>query len=302
MSGFRFDFGKAAGDASNVTVESKGGDAAPAAPVEVIPGKQVVISAAACQRCSLYKVGDAESVRIGDAKFYKCRSLDPADLPSDSSNSSLRKVARACDVVPSVYEGGFKLWECALDLIAFLQSKQIVLKGSSVADIGCGHGLPGISALQQGAAHVAFQDLNEEVLLYATCTNILLNTDVKSETLCTQNDATNRVTFFAGDWSSPSLVDSMQAAHYDFIFTSDTLYSLASMSQLLELLLVLLKPETGVAYVAAKRYYFGVGGSTAAFLDLCKRRGGVACKMVHTVVDGQSNIREIFEVKTAPMH
>ena len=61
----------------------------------------------------------------------------------------------------------------------------------------------------------------------------------------------------------------------------------------------LLKPE-GVAYIAAKSYYFGVGGSTHRFAEL------VALKMPNRkltkgelIQDGQSNVREILVLSAA---
>ena len=67
--------------------------------------------------------------------------------------------------------GGFKLWECAVDLANYLcQQYQInsspvgasfcsscpPLSGSSVLELGCGHGLPGILLMLCGAS-VHFQ-------------------------------------------------------------------------------------------------------------------------------------------------
>lgn len=77
---------------------------------------------------------------------------------------------------------GFKLWECASDLVGFLKAESekkvdpLKLAGARVAELGCGHALPGIYCLQQGAAQVALQDLNVEVLAHCTAPNVLLNT------------------------------------------------------------------------------------------------------------------------------
>ena len=81
---------------------------------------------------------------------------------------------------PGVYEGGLKLWECAIDLTAFLSQlpeaeQSQCIRGGTVLEAGCGHALPGIYALQSGARCVHFQDYNSEALEAATVPNIILN-------------------------------------------------------------------------------------------------------------------------------
>jgi predicted nicotinamide N-methyase len=48
------------------------------------------------------------------------------------------------DLITGVYEGGFKLWECSIDLVQYLIDENVPLDGKSVLEVGCGHGLPGI--------------------------------------------------------------------------------------------------------------------------------------------------------------
>ena len=55
----------------------------------------------------------------------------------------------------------------------------------------------------------------------------------------------------------------------------------------------------GVALIAAKTYYFGVGGGTAAFVDLVNKEGGMRVATVATLDDGASNKREILELRLA---
>ena len=60
-----------------------------------------------------------------------------------------------------------------------------------------------------------------------------------------------------------------------------------------------LKPGTCVAYVAAKSYYFGVGGGTAAFRRLVEARGVLTVRMAAVLDDGTSVKREILELAFA---
>ena len=49
------------------------------------------------------------------------------------------------DIIPGVYEGGFTLWECSIDLLNYLNN--IDFTNQDVIDIGCGLGVLGIKAI-----------------------------------------------------------------------------------------------------------------------------------------------------------
>ena len=52
-----------------------------------------------------------------------------------------------------------------------------------------------------------------------------------------------------------------------------------------------------MALIAAKSYYFGVGGSVADFRSLVDADGRFECKGVRTFEDGASNRREVLSVR-----
>lgn len=63
------------------------------------------------------------------------------------------------DLIPAVYEGGAKIWECTDDLLFHL-AEHIPLnewQGKAILDLGCGSGLLGIYAFKNGSK-VTFQD------------------------------------------------------------------------------------------------------------------------------------------------
>ena len=107
---------------------------------------------------------------------------------------------------------------------------------------------------------------------------------------------------------------------YDFVLTAETIYSPDSQSKLLGLIKQaggqyrrldgawrqqqrprspfpqVLKPGTGVAYVAAKTYYFGVGGGTRQFEQLLDSDGALSHEKVFSADDGSSNLREVLKL------
>ena len=176
------------------------------------------------------------------------------------------------DLIPGVYEGGLKIWECAFDLVEYLAKSEIQFSGRHILELGCGAGLPAIFALMTGAKNVHFQDYNPEVIDYVTIPSVLLN--IKSMNDCSSLDVgfvNYGCKFYSGDWSN--LHQLIPSGHYDIILTSETLYCPTSQPKLLATLKYLLHPKEGVAFVAAKSYYFGVGGSIGAFVDLVKQDG-----------------------------
>ncbi|KAK7001305.1 hypothetical protein R3P38DRAFT_3048434 [Favolaschia claudopus] len=89
------------------------------------------------------------------------------------------------DLVPGVYEGGLKTWECSLDLVGYLaslpDSSETRLSGKRILEIGCGTGIPSVFLLSRlfceqsnVNCHVHLQDYNSSVLELITFPNIIL--------------------------------------------------------------------------------------------------------------------------------
>ncbi|KAH7668134.1 Nicotinamide N-methyltransferase-like, partial [Aphelenchoides avenae] len=115
------------------------------------------------------------------------------------------------DLVSGVYEGGLKLWECAVDLCNYIEENAgtLNLSGKRVLELGCGAGLPSILAVQHGATHATLQDYNECVLKCLTEDDVRIN-----------NLPPERFRFVAGKWE-----DFSAEASYDIILTSETIYN-----------------------------------------------------------------------------
>ena len=222
-----------------------------------------------------------------------------------SSSSSLA----SHDLVKGKYEGGLKLWECAIDLTEYLVRERVVeemvsksskTKPFQVLELGCGHGVPGIASLMVHKKDVTnttpilctLADYNEEVLKEVTIPNARLNG------VCDQ------CTFLAGDWDDLIAASSNKSAllleeEFDLILSSDTIYNVEDTKKLAKVIHHCLKrksDENAIALVAAKRYYFGVGGSTATFMKFCDD-AALTCDVVKEIMDGASNVREIIRVR-----
>ena len=134
------------------------------------------------------------------------------------------------DLVPGVYEGGLKVWECSMDLCRYFHSQNnnnnnnnnnIDFKGH-VLELGCGHALPSIWILkdaiskQKADCFVTFSDYNDFVVRDVTMQNVAINvsytyskTNTTTSTINQQpqqiaNWLKEHVAFGAGDWLTMS--------------------------------------------------------------------------------------------------
>lgn len=211
------------------------------------------------------------------------------------------------DLIPRLYEGGFKLWEGALDMCRLLRQEFEIgddlftspslagkLQGMKVLELGCGHGLPGILCLLAGAT-VHFQDYNPQVLHELTMPNVRANLARLPPGRSRPN-----ARYFSGDWASTGAMLNSKGlgGHYDVVLASECIYCTESQYHLLECIKQVLQPPMGVAYIAAKVYYFGVGGGTDSFMKLVNSDGIYESKTVKVIEETSSgNKREVIRLK-----
>jgi protein-histidine N-methyltransferase len=116
-------------------------------------------------------------------------------------------------------------------------------------------------------------------------------------------DANIILTFVSGSWSPAapflSLVPTAPELH-TLVLASETIYSESALNAFAAVLTGILK-ETRIAkgVVAAKRVYFGVGGSVDAFKVECARLGAVAADVENPGIDlGEDGVRRcLIEVQ-----
>ena len=194
------------------------------------------------------------------------------------------------DLIPDVYEGGMKLWECSRDLALYLAGAG-PLEGRRVLELGCGAALPAVFCLLRGAASVTVQDYNREVVEHLTAPNLRLNVPERRLAACRA---------FSGDWAA--LADRLRAeaaaggaggGAYQLVLASETIYSRESWPRLLEAIDAGMASD-GAALVAAKTFYFGVGGGTRAFEQAVLEDGRFSSEVVFATKQGLQ--REILRL------
>ena len=103
----------------------------------------------------------------------------------DGTRSNLLAGLEATDLQTTVYEGGYKTWECALDLVKFLLDRgprkdlDDLVRVQHVVELGCGSAVPSLLlwmyALREGLGMCfTLADYNEDVVRLVTLPNLVL--------------------------------------------------------------------------------------------------------------------------------
>jgi protein-histidine N-methyltransferase len=239
------------------------------------------------------------------------------------------------DLQQNIYEGGYKTWECSLDLVRFLLDRgprkdlDDLHRVGHVVEMGCGSALPSLLlfeyALKNGLGlYFTLTDYNADVLRLVTVPNLLL-TWVSSlsveesgnlfpesgnplfgpeengelyltpEVLAAFTSSLTQtgisITLISGSWTPIPTLLSLIPSSPDlntFILGSETIYSPASLTAFTNAIVALMqRVKTGKTVVAAKRVYFGVGGSVDGFRQACAERGCVAYEMEFEGLGGE---------------
>ncbi|XP_057283359.1 histidine protein methyltransferase 1 homolog [Pezoporus wallicus] len=222
---------------------------------------------------------------------------------ADEEGIVSKSVSSHSDLIPGVYEGGLKIWECTFDLIDYFSEAEIQFANKTVLDLGCGAGLLGIVALKGKAEKVHFQDYNSTVIDEITLPNAVANcirTGSGGDTKTSQPpskrpkkaehlpDVLTRCRFFSGEWSEVSqllLSSKKPFSKYDVILTSETIYNPDYYGSLHDTLAQLLD-KNGRVYLASKEHYFGVGGGIPLFEKFIEDRNVFKTSTVKTIDRG----------------
>lgn len=245
----------------------------------------------------------------------------------DGSQENVLAGLENTDLQTNVYEGGYKTWECSLDLVKFLLDRgprkdlDDLVRINHVVELGCGSAVPSLLLFQYALKNqlgmvFTLADYNADVIRLVTLPNLvlawtaLLSPEENTRLLPDGNplqtteeehgdlyltpeiiaafklqiQATGiTLNLLSGSWTPTSrLLDLIPSTPEldTFILGSETIYSPASLTAFAETIVALMsRVKTGKTVVAAKRVYFGVGGSVDAFREECANRGAVAYEM-----------------------
>ncbi len=173
----------------------------------------------------------------------------------------------------------------------------------------------------RGAVHLTFTDYNQTVLELATIPNLLLTwhfarsgvasppvgdleitPDLLSRFLSDLSLKNIRVSGISGAWNHAfnDLVRpfdhlSQHRVTETIVLASETIYSPASIRAFSDTLLSILgqgkaSGGTAIAFIAAKRMYFGVGGGVDEFLRILEELGGEAKMIWETEATGVGRV------------
>ncbi|KAL1854723.1 hypothetical protein Plec18170_004814 [Paecilomyces lecythidis] len=142
-------------------------------------------------------------IALGRREVFDIRTQLMAE--DDNDNDELISGLEEGDIKPNFYEGGFKTWECALDLAKMMASEEgrELLDDSSdakdvhVIELGAGSAMPSLSIFAQllslpktqsaRRVHFTFADYNAAVLRLVTVPNLLLAWKLNSSNQTTES-------------------------------------------------------------------------------------------------------------------
>ncbi|CAI5445942.1 unnamed protein product [Caenorhabditis angaria] len=172
------------------------------------------------------------------------------------------------DLTTHTYEGGFRIWECTTDLCEFIEENSAFYNGKRVLELGCGAALPSILTSIHGASHCFVQDFNSSVIQCFTLPNFC------------SNEGKAQIESASIPWEK--VPETIENNSYDVILSSETIYNEKDYENLHNAVVSALKSD-GVAYFAAKMFYFGVGGNVPSFLDFVNNLGILEAKILKII-------------------
>lgn len=244
-------------------------------------------------RCPVTSIEALKFENLDIAQNTVFRKLVLKRSPDIATETGTIVTTEETDLIPGVYEGGFKVWECSIDITRILCgdfNRVMDHPPRKMLELGCGTAIPGIVAMMKhdSISEAVFTDFNKDVLEAVTWPHVLLNLPIEKH---------SRIRCIAGDWiASSHSSELLQGRSFDLILSAETLYNRDCCNKLFHMIEQHLEP-TGVALLATKRYYFGVGGGTFDMVNLAASpTSTLQLERVTCYEDAQSNIRDVLKL------
>ncbi|UVC49752.1 hypothetical protein MACK_003863 [Theileria orientalis] len=288
------------------------------------------------KRSVLYKVNK------NDYTIKKVNILESEDEIGNSEEISVKIVfPNSEDQYKNVsigsYEGGYTVWESTWVLLEYLESME-VKESFSVLELGAGLGVCGTIMSLKGHK-VTFQDLNMNVIKKGLIPNLILNHTLRelkgeenelgvtlvseyedemkniyqirteSVKLVGEDECKFEFEFLIGDWNhlvNTEEISSNQKGKYGVILASECIYRKENYESIVKIIHTFLK-EGGKAYIATKRFYFGLSGGSFQFLQFIRENdhkyteNKLCAKIIRSVEPkNSSNVIDLIEVNKMP--
>ncbi|KNG87888.1 hypothetical protein ANOM_003859 [Aspergillus nomiae NRRL 13137] len=129
----------------------------------------------------------ARTLTLARREVFDIRTQLMAEDTADYANEELISGLEKGDITPNIYEGGFKTWECSVDLAKLVANENILSNADAgdrhIIELGAGTAVPSLALFAQlltnpggssRATRFTFADYNSVVLRLVTLPNLLL--------------------------------------------------------------------------------------------------------------------------------
>ncbi|KAL2814785.1 hypothetical protein BJX63DRAFT_190860 [Aspergillus granulosus] len=128
------------------------------------------------------------NVTVARRDVFDIRAQLMVEDSAEEQNGELIAGLEKGDINPNFYEGGFKTWECSIDLGRLLVGEEVRGEDRHVVELGAGTAVPSLTLFAQllsqtdsgstekraSRAHFTFADYNSAVLRLVTLPNLIL--------------------------------------------------------------------------------------------------------------------------------
>ncbi|KAB8213361.1 hypothetical protein BDV33DRAFT_64366 [Aspergillus novoparasiticus] len=128
-----------------------------------------------------------KTLTLARREVFDIRTQLMAEDTADYANEELISGLEKGDITPNIYEGGFKTWECSVDLAKLVANENILSNADAgdrhIIELGAGTAVPSLTLFAQSLSNskgpsqttrFTFADYNSVVLRLVTLPNLLL--------------------------------------------------------------------------------------------------------------------------------